>query len=310
MNNHVETIHSDEIDLKEFLSILWRKKIYILFFSILFVSFGSLYLHSAERKYTIEYKMKPVSENKKNTSLSGLGGFASIAGIQLPSNTTNDFMIFKELIFSIEVSEKILKNKELTQKIYAKEWNSDLESFSAPEKSKTKTYLEAIKNILTGNKEENYKPPNARRLAEYIYSSIDLIEDSKTSFLTITSETSDPELLLSLILEVTRASDEIMRQRYINFSKEPLEFYKEKIRSSRSREHREALASLIGEEEQKLMFASRGKHFIAEPYLNPTISLYPTSPNSKIVLALSLFFGLLIGSIIVFFQNEIVKVNK
>ena len=52
-----------------------------------------------------------------------------------------------------------------------------------------------------------------------------------------------------------------MRQRYIAFAKEPLAFYKEKLRTSRSREHREALAELIGKEEQKLMFASRGKIF-------------------------------------------------
>ena len=75
------------------------------------------------------------------------------------------------------------------------------------------------------------------------------------------TETSKPELMLSLMKEATRASDQIMRQRYINFSKEPLAFYKEKLRSARSREHREALAELIGKEEQKLMFASRGKIF-------------------------------------------------
>ena len=99
--------------------------------------------------------------------------------------------------------------------------------------------------------------------------------------------------MLSLIIEATKASDKIMRQRYVDFSTEPLAFYKEKLRTARSREHREALAELISKEEEKLMFASKGKHFIAEPYINPTISLYPTAPKPTLILALSLSIGII-----------------
>ena len=98
-----------------------------------------------------------------------------------------------------------------------------------------------------------------------------------------------------------------MRQRYIDFSEEPLSFYKEKLRTSRSREHREALAELISTEEQKLMFASRNEHFTAEPYINPTISLDPTSPNPIRILFLALFLGLLSGCGIILVRNETVK---
>ena len=84
-------------------------------------------------------------------------------------------------------------------------------------------------------------------------------------------------------------------------------FYKEKLRTSRSREHREALAELISTEEQKLMFASRNEHFTAEPYINPTISLDPTSPNPIRILFLALFLGLLSGCGIILVRNETVK---
>ena len=94
-----------------------------------------------------------------------------------------------------------------------------------------------------------------------------------------------------------------MRQRYIDFSTEPLAFYKEKLRTARSREHREALAELISKEEQKLMFASRGKYFIAEPYINPTISLHPTAPKPKLILALSLVLGLFLGAALVLMRT-------
>ena len=152
-------------------------------------------------------------------------------------------------------------------------------------------------------------PPNPRRLAIFINENIQIGEDKETGFLKFTSETSKPELMLSLIIEATKTSDKIMRQRYIGFSTEPLAFYKDKLRTARSREHREALAELIGKEEEKLMFASKGKYFIAEPYMNPTISLHPTAPKPKLILALSLILGLLLGATFVFMRHAIKKEN-
>ena len=111
------------------------------------------------------------------------------------------------------------------------------------------------------------------------------------------------------MIKAAEVSDEIMRQRYIDFSTEPLAFYKEKLTTARSREHREALAGLIGKEEQKLMFASRGKYFIAEPYIKPTISMYPTAPMPKLILALSLLLGLLLGAALVLMRHAIKKEN-
>jgi len=57
------------------------------------------------------------------------------------------------------------------------------------------------------------------------------------------------------------------------------------------------------------MFASRGKYFIAEPYINPTISLHPTAPNPKSVLTFSLLLGLFFGATLVLMRHAIKKEN-
>ena len=307
MINHNLTSQDNELDLRELTLIFWYGKFHILFITIFCVFIASMYLHYAERKYLVEYKLKPVSENQQKNNISGLGGFASLAGIQLPSQSSMDFMIFKELIPSVEVSEIIFKNKNLIKRIYDNEWNPSLNSFSEQTKSKFSVYLSALKKIITGSNDVNYMPPNARRLSIYISKNISVNEDKETGFLTLESETSKPELLLSLIAEIIKTSDEIMRQRYVVFSSEPLAFYKEKLRTARSREHREALAELIGKEEQKLMFASRGKYFTAEPYIKPTISLHPSAPKPALILALSLILGLFFGTALVLIRHEIMK---
>ena len=307
MENQAKIFQDDKVNIKELMLTLWHGKIYILFFSAFFVFLASMYLQNAERIYLVEYKLKPVGENQQKNKLSGLGGIASLAGIELPSSSINDFEIFKELIFSAEVAEEVLKNKSLIKKIYGGEWNSFLQTYSEPSKTKFRIFMGDLKNILTGNYEDNYMPPNARRLAIYISQNISINEDRKTGFLTLRAETSQPNMLLSVISNSIEESDKIMRQRYIDFSKEPLEFYTEKLRTARSREHREALAELISKEEQKLMFASKGKYFTAEPYIDPTISMYPVTPRPKIVLLFSLILGLFTGCGIVFIRNLLTK---
>jgi len=300
---------NDEIDLRDLFFTLWGGKIYIILFSIISVFLASFYLQFAERKYSVEYNVKPVGETKNSPSFSGLGGLASLAGIQLPSSSNNDLNIFKELITSTEVSEKIFKNKKIIRDIFRSEWDETFDNFSRPPKSKIQIFVSDAKRLLTGNIELNYMPPNPRRLAVFISKNVQINEDNETGFLKFASETSKPKLMLSLMIAATKASDKIMRQRYIDFSIEPLAFYKEKLRTARSREHREALAELISKEEQKLMFASKGKYFIAEPYIKPTISLNPTTPKPKLILALSLLLGLFLGAALVLMRHAIKKEN-
>ena len=300
---------NDEIDLKDLFFILWNGKFYIILAIIISVFFASYHLQYAKRTYTVEYNLKPVGETKNSPNLSRFGGLASIAGIQLPTSSNNDFNIFKELITSTEVSEIIFENKKIIRDIFRSEWDESLNAYSRIPKSKIQVYVSNAKKLLTGNEELKYMPPNPRRLAIFISQSIQISEDKDTGFLKFSSETSKPKLMLLLMVEATKASDKIMRQRYIDFSTEPLAFYKKKLSTARSREHREALAELIGQEEQKLMFASRGKYFIAEPYINPTMSLFPTAPKPKSTLTLSLVLGLFFGAIFVLIRNAIKKEN-
>jgi len=300
---------NDEIDLRDVFFTLWDGKVYLILISIIFVFLASFYLQSAERTYSVRYNLKSVAETNNNPTLSGLGGFVSLAGIQLPTSSNTDFNIFKELITSEEVSEVIFENKKIIRGIFRSEWDETLNSYSRPTQSKMQVFVSNAKKLLTGNIPVNYMPPNPRRLSIFIADNIKINEDTNTGFLEFASETSQPELILSLIIEATKVSDKIMRQRYINFSAEPLNFYKDKLRTSRSREHREALAELISKEEQKLMFASRGKYFIVEPYKYPTISLHPTAPKPKLILALSLVFGLFLGALLVLIRHAIKKEN-
>ena len=57
---------NDEIDLRDLFFTLWGGKFYIILLSIISVFLASFYLQSAERKYSVEYNVKPVGETKNS----------------------------------------------------------------------------------------------------------------------------------------------------------------------------------------------------------------------------------------------------
>ena len=137
---------NDEIVLKDLFFTLWAGKIYIILASIISIFLASIYLQSTERKYTVEYNLKPVGETKSSPSLASLGGLASIAGIQLPTSSNNDFKIFKELITSSEVSEIIFESEKIIKDIFRAEWNETLNNYSMPPKRKFRFLLVTLRN--------------------------------------------------------------------------------------------------------------------------------------------------------------------
>jgi len=298
----------DEIDLKAVFATLWAGKFFVIFSIVFAVLIASSTLHGTVREFTVTYKLNPVTKENNTPNFSRYSGIASLAGIQLPTSSGGEFYIYQQLLTSVETSKKIFKNKELIKRLFSSEWNDNVGNYSGGKKDKKSELLSSIKRFLTGSEERVYMPPNPRRLVEYISANINLIV-GVNGILIITSETSKTEDIMLLINEMTNATDAIMREKYKLSSKNPLAFYKKKLNSSRSREHREALAQLIAKEEQKLMLAASSKYFVAEPLMEPTVSLYPTTPNAKMVLMVHIIYGFIFG-ILVAFLLKFLRRNK
>ena len=111
--------------------------------------------------------------------------------------------------------------------------------------------------------------------------------------------------MTELMIIMSRETDSLLKERFFSTSEQTLDFYFQKLQSSRSPEHREALAKLISSEDQKLMLATNGNNFVAEPLTTPSVSLYPISPNPSYVLALGFFLGVFLSAAIVFVLDSL-----
>lgn len=295
----------DEIDLKELAFSLWHGRKLIMICMAAAICLSSAYLWVAERKYSVTYIFQPATSDEGGPSFGGLGGLASLAGVSLPKAESSDFQTFQMLLQSEETAAELMKKRDLVRRVFASEWNEETQKFIAPERSLMGAVTGTLKFALTGESRPDYVPPNAARLAEYLKEAFSKSEDRETGFLRLATETAKPDLIIDLMTAATATTDKIIRDRFVVQGLETLEFYQSKIVSARSREHREALAQLIVQEEQKLMLATVGGHFVAKPLTSPSVSLRPTSPKASLVLALALVLGTFIGAALVLIKKAL-----
>ena len=121
----------DEIDLKEFFSILWQGK-YRIILTTTIASILSVYLAlSLPNIYKSEATLASVSGGGNPLDgISGqMGGLANLAGISLPSASTSDKSIIGiEVLQSRKFFEDFLKNNDnvLLPLMASKGWDSEL----------------------------------------------------------------------------------------------------------------------------------------------------------------------------------------
>ena len=295
----VQRLDTDEINLKELFRTLWLGKLMIFITCGVALVAGSIYLHGAERSYSVQAIYKPVAEDKQAPNLGGLGGLASLAGISMPSSSGSDFKAFQALLVSQEVSDILMEDSDLIRYLFESEWNADSKTFRKPTQSQLGVLKNNFKKILTGSETLGYTHPDSRRLSNMLKKIVSVSEDPNTGYLTISAETSNPQLRINVIQKIATITDDLLKRRYVSNAEETLAFYQDRIALARSREQREALAKLMAQEEQRLMLASRGKNFVVEPLMRPTASLYPTSPKPFFILSLCIGLGGFLGSVLV-----------
>lgn len=295
----------DEIDLKELFLALWRGKLTIVFICAIALFGGAVYLHKEERTFSVKAIYKPVAEDTQGPNLGGFGGLASLAGISLPSSSGSDFTAFQALLTSQEVADILMNEQDVLSSLFKSEWDAETKTFSQPVKSARGRFIGVLKKTLTGSEQSDYIAPNSQRLSNKLAKLVNVSVDKKTGYLAVSAEATDPQVQINLIQKMVSITDDLLKQRYIENAEDTLVFYQKKITLARSREQREALAKLMAQEDQRLMLAARGKNFVVEPLMRPTVSLYPTSPKASLILALSIALGGFLGSALVLIRASV-----
>ena len=294
-NSNQNSVNSnvDEIDLAKVFKILLRDKLTIIssttFFAIAAVIF-SLYLPNI---YESEALLSPVgSESGSNQSMNNIGGLASLAGINLSSqsggNATKALKKIRTLSF---FKESILPNIFLPDLMAMKSWNED---------TNTIFYDEKVFNLETQTWIAEPSPQESFKDFEDI---LRVSQDFDTGFVTIAVKHKSPHVAQEWTNLIVNQVNEFFRVNDKREAQAAMDFLNAQMALTSYTEIKKVIAELLQKKMQQLTLIEANEFYVFS-YLDPPMVMEEKiEPNRPSICILGTILGFMLGIFIVLIRE-------
>lgn len=300
----INDIVQKEYSFEEIIYLLWIEKFYIFTCTAIFLFFSILYSLSLPNLYTSSALLVPnQNESGVNSSLRSYSGLAGIAGISIPSNSSSSYSeaFAKMSTFDFFVNN-ILPNIQLSNLLAVDHYNRvrqeivyDSNKFSSTEKKWLGIY-------------EN-GPSIQIAHALFIKNHLEIFQDIDTGYITLSITHESPRVAKKWVDIIVDQINFNMRNEHKLRSIKSIEFLNLQLMSSNFNEIKQALASLIEKETEKLMIIEVNKDYIFRVIEPPVIKELKSSPNRLVIVFILSFLGFVVSMVYIIakhiFQNRI-----
>lgn len=288
------------------LSIIWSNWKFVAAFSLIGLAAAVAYLNVATYTYSVSFRVTP-TELDTGDLKGKFGGLAAAAGISLGGDRAiRPFEIYVESFYSPEVAARLSSSKDLMRGAFPNEWDERTNNWAEP-RGPLRASAQFIKSLL-GIPVYPWEKPDPARLQEFIKEKVVLVRDPKKSVTTFSIEHRDPKFAVSLLQGLHQAVDSMIRDRALKRANKYIDYLSLQLTNVTLAEHREALASTLGEQERIRMMSSSDLGFAAEPIGAPIISLHPTKPKPLLLLVLGTLAGGFV-SIVILMARQVYRVH-
>ncbi|MDO4228944.1 MAG: Wzz/FepE/Etk N-terminal domain-containing protein [Capnocytophaga sp.] len=245
MKNNQSTKPNEEIDLIELIRKLWRAKISILKFVILFFILGVLVALFSAKEYTATTVMIPQTSDDK-TSANGLGGLAAMAGISLngASSEAIPLSTYPEIVNSIPFKKKLaqtmLKLEGIDKEISYEQYYHDYVKTGFLDV--VKKYTIGLPAVIFGKEEKNDKTQQEgnilsithkeKKLFENITRQLTLEIDEKKGIITLTYNMPEALAAAQMLQSAQTLLQETITAFKIQKASEELDFIRQRYEES------------------------------------------------------------------------------
>lgn len=305
-NNGLKALpENKELDLWELFQNIWAGRWIILLTTLVFVAVTISQLHSASYRYTAKLVLSP-AQGGGSSKINGLSGLASIAGINLPqSEGALSFSLYKQGVHSASLADILAENQRLMHRIFASEWNKELGKWQQPT-TRLAPVKSVIRNII-GIPASQWSPPDGGRMEEFLRNEVQVSDDAKSPFLTITFQHTDPEFAKYFLDTLNVELDKMLRKQALERSNDNIAYLTNQLSQVAITEHRLAIAQTLIDQENQRMAANSMAPYAANPVGAASASLRPTSPNPPKMLLLSILGGVVTGTVLVIVITNVRK---
>lgn len=267
----------DEIDLVQISKIIWQGKWIVLGLTLFFALGSIIYAKSLPNIYRSEALLSPITEKKDGMGgLSQLGGLASLAGVNIGSNSGVD-----KATLAIET----LKSRDFLSKFI-------------------KTH-DLIKILFENENTE----PTIQKACEKLQSMISIVSDNKTKMIRIAIEHESPEIARDWVTKLIAEINTNMKQRDLEEAKKSIEYLNNQIAQTNLADIKTILFQLIEEQTKTMMLVNVREEYIfktVDPAIAPEQKF---KPKRSVICIIGTLLGFALAVSWLLFQNAFLKKN-
>lgn len=253
------------MSLKDFLRIVWSKKLGILSAGIIFAAFGAMYAYwIAQPLYLARSVVAPKETDARSSSI-----FSQMSGMGLSANNMSWLVV---ILNTIGVSENVVANTpEVLPLLYPRHWDA-----------------------AAGKWKASAKAPELRSAAALLRKEyLNVGEDTKRGLLTVSIEFPSAELSKKLVEAYLNELSRHVRENVLRESEGSRSYLDSLAFEIRDPLIRERIAALASTEIEKVLMVRSTPFQVLEP---PIVPEKPSKPRKPIILLVSFLLGVFLSS--------------
>jgi len=254
-DDYISPQYDDEIDLKQFFSVLWAGRAIIIIITMLFAVSSVMYAISVPNKYKASILLASAQSGSGfSSSVGQLGGLASFAGISIDSGSSSEAQVAVEVMKSRSFIEDFIRQNDLAVKIYAAEgWDvssGNLLINSDVYDSKKKKWV-SVKGA-----------PSSYSLYKSFIGLVSVSVNVKSGWVAVSIEHYSPKVAKQILDLYVSAINEHMKTRQMDKVERNIVYLEEQIRKTSIAEMREVFYTIIEEQIKSKMLAEASPDYV------------------------------------------------
>ena len=289
-----DSTDNKELDLTEIFITIWDNKKLIAIVTSIAAIISVIVALMLPNIYVSKTLLTPTSqEDSLSSKLSGLSSFAGIAGVAIPKAGSNKSEEGVERIKSFEFfSTYVLPKIELENIVAVKKWIPQGNTIVYD----TKIYDQAT------NKWPDGKPSAQDAYKSYI-ESLTVIQDKKTSFVSVSIEHYSPYIAQKWVSIIIKEINESMRKLDSDQAEKSIAYLNESAQTTNIQPIREAIAKLLESQMRTLMLTASSEAYIFKVIDSPIVPEKKSKPSRSVICILGTILGGLFSLMIVFIRQ-------
>ena len=293
--------NNDSINIISLIKICLNRKIFISYFVVSAAFISVIVYLFLPNIYRSEAILSPSeTDTSFGSSLQGLGGLASMAGINLPSQGTNSIEAFESLTTLSFFEERILPYIKLEDLMAVDSWDAKENTIIYDRKKFNSENNEWVRKA----KFPQTPKPSSQEAFKKFKKILSVAEDQKTKLVTVSIDHRSPEIANSWASIMVREINKKFRSDHKQQASIAIDYLNSLLAVTNYSEVRKAIAQLIQSETQKMIVIESNPEYVytvIDPPVSPELK---AKPRRALICIGGTLLGLIIGILSTLYRDR------